>query len=230
MQIQRFNSEAALAAAASQIIVKAIQKKPDLLLCAATGNTPTSTYQALVAQKSIFAADQLRIFKLDEWGGVPIDHPGTCESYLQEHLIRPLNIPADRYFSFQSNPANPQEECARVQQLLQQEGPIDLCVLGLGVNGHLAFNEPGDFLQPHCHLAQLTQDSLGHSMAKEMQDVKLYGLTLGMSDILAARAIVLLISGTAKVEVTKRLLEGKISTQLPASFLWLHPNVKVFIQ
>jgi galactosamine-6-phosphate isomerase len=229
MHIQHFDSTIALAAASSQVIIRAIQKKPDLLLCAATGNTPTATYQALVAQKTLFSTDQLRIFKLDEWGGVPMNHPGTCESYLQEHLIQPLNIPVDRYFSFQSNPADPQEECTRMQKLLQQEGPIDLCVLGLGVNGHLAFNEPGTFLQPHCHIAQLTTDSLGHSMAKDMQGVKLYGLTLGMSDILAAREILLLISGPAKVEVTKRLLEGKISTQLPASFLWLHSNVKVFI-
>ena len=230
MHIQHFDSETALAAAASQILLQAIQKKPDLLLCAATGNTPTLTYQALVAQKSLFSADQLRIFKLDEWGGVPMDHPGTCESYLQEHLIQPLNIPIDRYFSIQSNPADPQQECSRIQQLLQEEGPIDLCVLGLGVNGHLAFNEPGAFLQPHCHLAQLTEDSLGHSMAKDMQDVKLYGLTLGMSDILAAREIILLITGPAKVEITQRLLEAKISSQLPASFLWLHSNVKVLIQ
>ena len=230
MHIQRFDSETALAAAASQIIFQAIQKKPDLLLCAATGNTPTLTYQALVAQKSLFPVDQLRIFKLDEWGGVPMDHPGTCESYLQEHFIRPLNISRDRYFSFQSNPADPQQECARIQKLLQQEGPIDLCVLGLGVNGHLAFNEPGAYLQPHCHIAQLTQDSLGHSMAKDMQGAKLYGLTLGMSDILAAREILLLISGPSKVEITKQLLDKKISTQLPASFLWLHPNVQVLIQ
>jgi len=230
MHIQHFDSATALAAAASQIILQAIQRKPNLLLCAATGNTPTLTYQALVAQKNHFSADQLRIFKLDEWGSVPMDHPGTCESYLQEHMIQPLNIPADRYFSFQSNPADPQQECARVQERLQQEGPIDLCVLGLGVNGHLAFNEPGTFLQPHCHIAQLTQDSLGHSMAKDMQGAKLYGLTLGMSDILAAREILLLISGPSKVEATKQLLEAKISTQLPASFLWLHSNVQVLIQ
>lgn len=230
MHIQHFDSTTALAAAASQVIIRAIRNKPDLLLCAATGNTPTATYQALVAQKTLFPTDQLRMFKLDEWGGVPMDHSGTCESYLQEHLIQPLNISANRYFSIQSNPADPEQECIRMQKLLKEEGPIDLCVLGLGVNGHLAFNEPGAYLQPHFHIAQLTEDSLGHSMAKDMQDVKLYGLTLGMQDILAAKAILLLISGPAKVEVTKRLLEGKISTQLPASFLWLHPNVQVFIQ
>lgn len=230
MQIEYFDTETALADQASAYIIEAIQNKPNLLLCPATGNTPTLTYQTMVSQQHLFPADQLRVLKLDEWGGVPSNHPGTCESYLQTQLIQPLNIPLDRYFSLQSNPADPSLECAHMQQVLATEGPIDLCILGLGKNGHLAFNEPGAYLHPHCHVAELTEESLGHSMAKDMQNVKLYGLTLGMNDILAARQILLLISGTSKKAITQRLLEGKISTQLPASFLWLHNNVKVLIQ
>lgn len=229
MEIEYFNSELALAKKAAGYIMAAVRDNPKLLLGTATGNTPTLTYQHLVAQKQLFPSDQLRIFKLDEWGGVPAAHPGTCETYLQNELVKPLEISSDRYYSFHCNPENPQQECARVQQMLQQEGPLDLCVLGLGVNGHLAFNEPADFLQPHCHVARLTQDSLGHSMAREMQQVQLYGLTLGMRDILASKTILLLISGESKVAVTKRFLEGKISTWLPASFLHLHQDVRVLI-
>ncbi|AEE49084.1 galactosamine-6-phosphate isomerase [Haliscomenobacter hydrossis] len=229
MDVTRFDNEISLAEAASDHILQAIQQKPDLLLCAATGNTPTLSYQKLVEKASVFPLDQLRLFKLDEWGGVPMEHSGTCETYLQQYLISPLRISTDRYFSFQSNPADPEQECVKVQKMLEQQGPIDLCILGLGLNGHLAFNEPGEYLQPHCHVAQLTEASLGHSMAQDMEGVKLYGLTLGMSDILAAKEIMLLISGASKVEITKRLLEGKISTQLPASFLWLHPKVKVYV-
>jgi len=229
MQVEYFDTELALAEKASSDIVAAIQKKPDLLLCAATGNTPTTTYQHLVTKQHLFSTDQMRILKLDEWGGVPAHHPGTCESYLQTHLIKPLKIDPARYFSFQSDPTDPVSECQRIQQILQQERPIDLCVLGLGLNGHLAFNEPGVYLHPNCHVAQLTKDSLGHSMAKDMQGVNLYGLTLGMSDILASKQILLLISGASKKAITQSLLEGKISTHLPASFLWLHNNVKVFI-
>lgn len=230
MQIEYFDTETALADQASAYIIEAIQNQPNLLLCAATGNTPTLTYQRVVTQQHLFPTDQLRVLKLDEWGGVPSTHPGTCESYLQTQLIQPLNISLSRYFSLQSDPVDPQQECARMQQILQAVGPIDLCVLGVGMNGHLAFNEPGMYLHPHCHVAALTEDSLGHSMTKDMQDVKLYGLTLGMNDILAAKQILLLISGAAKKAITQRFLEGKISTQLPASFLWLHNNVKVLIQ
>jgi len=229
MDVTRFDSEISLAEAASDHILHVIQQKPDLLLCAATGNTPTLSYQKLAEKAVAVSLDQLRLFKLDEWGGVPMEHAGTCETYLQEYLISPLRISSDRYFSFLSNPTDPEQECERVQNLLEQQGPIDLCILGLGVNGHLAFNEPGEFLQPHCHVAQLSQASLGHSMAQDMDGVKLYGLTLGMSDILASKEILLLISGTSKEEVTRSLLEGKISTQLPGSFLWLHPKVRVLV-
>lgn len=229
MEVTRFDSEISLAEAASDHILHAIQQKPDLLLCAATGNTPTLSYQRLIEKASAISLDQLRLFKLDEWGGVPMEHSGTCETYLQQHLIAPLKISNERYFSFQSNPADPEQECVKVRKMLEQQGPIDLCILGLGLNGHLAFNEPGEFLQPYCHVAQLTEASLGHSMAQDMEGVKLYGLTLGMSNILAAKEIMLLITGPAKVEVTKRLLEGKISTWLPGSFLWLHPRVRVYV-
>lgn len=229
MQIEYFDTAITLAEKASSLIIAAIQNKPNLLLGAATGNTPTPTYRQWVAQQHLFPTDQLRVFKLDEWGGVPAEHPGTCETYLQQELIHPLKIDAVRYFSWQSNPHDPTAECTRIQGVLQQEGPLDLCILGLGLNGHIAFNEPGPYLQPHCHVAELTADSLGHSMARDMQGVKLYGLTLGMSDILAARQILLLISGAAKQAITQRLLEGKISTQLPASLLWLHDNVRVLI-
>lgn len=229
MRVEYFATELALAEKASTLIAEAIRHKPNLLLCAATGNTPTTTYRQLAAQQHLFASDQLRVLKLDEWGGVPIDHPGTCETYLQQELIQALQIDPARYFSWQSKPADPALECTRIQRILEKEGPIDLCILGLGLNGHIAFNEPGEYLRPHCHVAELTRDSLGHSMARDMPGAELYGLTLGMRDILAARQILLLISGASKKEITRRLLEGKISTSVPASFLWLHSNTQVFI-
>jgi galactosamine-6-phosphate isomerase len=229
MQVQTFDTPQDLAEAASDHILRTIQQKPDLLLCPATGNTPTLSYQRLAEKAAAVSLDKLRLFKLDEWGGVHMDHSGTCETYLQQYLISPLQISSNRYFSFLSNPADPKQECERVQNLLEQQGPIDLCILGLGVNGHLAFNEPEEFLQPHCHVAQLTDASLGHSMAQDMDGTKLYGLTLGMSDILASKEILLLISGASKMEITRRLLEGKISTHLPGSFLWLHPKVRVLV-
>lgn len=229
MIIKVLKDKAELAKEAADFLVNKIKQQPNLLLCAATGNTPTATYKELVSQVTIEQAAQLRILKLDEWGGVSIKHPTTCEQYLQTHLLKPLNIPKERYFGFTSNPKKPEKEVERIQKILEKEYPIDVCVLGLGANGHIAFNEPIENLKPHCHIAQLSKQSLQHSMAIKMEEQPTYGLTLGMADILQSKTIVLLISGEHKRAITKAFLSKKITTHLPVSFLWLHPKVYCFV-
>ena len=196
-----------------------------LLLCAATGSSPTKTYELLAAESTINPKpfSRLRVIKLDEWGGIQMTDTGSCEYYLQQHVIRPLAITNERYFSFQSDNENPERETRRIQQILEEQGPIDICILGIGVNGHIALNEPASFLQPHCHVATLADTSLQHPMISGKKPR--YGLTLGMADILQSKKIILLISGAKKKEITQTFLSARISTEIPASFLWLHPNV-----
>lgn len=232
MKIDICQSYSELSQKACDVILYELKWKENLLLCAATGNSPTGTYQLLAEQygKQPEFFKELRIVKLDEWGGIPMDAPGTCESYLQAHLIQPLELEESRYLSFNSSPYDPQQECSRVQDQLKKEGPIDLCILGLGMNGHLAFNEPADFLQPQAHVASLSASSLEHSMASEMVLKPTYGLTLGMSDILQSKIILILISGAQKRNITNKFLSEKITTLVPASFLWLHPNVICLVE
>ena len=139
-----------------------------------------------------------------------MDHPGTCESYLRNYFVGPLQIPEDRYIAFQSDPENPEAECERIQQILAQKGPIDICILGIGMNGHIALNEPAPSLHTNCHVAHLSQKSLQHPMIAGDTEKPGYGLTF---------------NGIKKREITQAFLEQKISTELPASLLWLHPNV-----
>jgi len=146
----------ALSEIAADLIAKRIHEKPPLLLCLATGSTPTRTYELLATRpKSLF--DQLRILKLDEWGGIPMSSPATCETYLRKILIDPLDL-SSRYVAFESQPTNPTAECSRIARWLKDNGPIDLCILGLGINGHLGFNEPAAALQPRAHLATLSSE------------------------------------------------------------------------
>jgi galactosamine-6-phosphate isomerase len=231
MNIIRLDSYDQLSREAASLIIKELERKNNALLCAATGDSPTGTYlilkQAFNSRPLLFA--DLRVIKLDEWGGVPMNSPCTCESYLQYHLTGPLQIKGDRYISFQSNPQNPVVECARIQQELKQAGPIDICILGLGMNGHLALNEPGEFLEAGVHVAELSESSLKHPMINDMETKPSYGLTLGIADILHSAFILLIISGAKKKEITSKFLGRKISTALPASFLWLHANVVCLI-
>ena len=111
-----------------------------------------------------------------------------------------------------------------MQAELAKAGPIDCCVLGLGINGHLGFNEPAEYLHPGCHIARLSPTTLQHTMVGDMTSRPSYGLTLGMADILQAKMVLILISGSSKKEITREFLSERVTAELPASFLWLHPN------
>lgn len=226
MEIKILDSFEELSHHAATLITGLLEKKNDLLLAAATGSTPGRTYDLLAEEyhrrPGLF--DHMRVLKLDEWGGIDIDDPGTSESYLQSRLLSPLQIDARRFISFPSDPADPEGECERMQERLAAGGSIDCCVLGLGLNGHVGFNEPAPFLEPAFHKAQLADGTLQHSMVAAMKRRPSYGLTLGIGDILSAKTILLLISGSSKKAITRELLSKKITPHLPASFLWLHSN------
>jgi len=216
---------------AAALVIAAATAKSDFLLCAPTGNSPTGLYQELIRERAR-RPDLLRRFrvvKLDEWFGVPPDDPVSCEHYLQSHLVGPLEITAERYLSFDSESSDPPRECARISAELERQGPIDVCILGLGRNGHVGLNEPAPSLQPHCHVAKLSAETLGHAMMSGRDAKPAFGLTLGIGDILASRKILLLVTGAGKERAIARFLEATVTTDLPASFLWLHQDVEVLL-
>lgn len=210
-------------------LVDCLTRQPNSLLCLASGSTPTRTYELLAdrGRRELALYAHCRMLKLDEWGGLPAEDPATCEHHLRTTIIDPLGLDA-RYTAFATQPAVPENECARISDWLSTNGPIDLCILGLGKNGHLGFNEPAEFLQPFAHVAKLSEASLGHAMLNQSTRRPTYGITLGMADILQSHEIHLLVSGDAKRGPLRKLMSREISTSFPASFLWLHPNVTVF--
>ena len=221
-----FADHEAVSQYAADWLIHQLRRNPSLLLCLASGSTPDRTYTLLAEQgcREPTLFDRCQVLKLDEWGGLPQSDPATCEHHLRSTLIGPLALAA-RYVGFDSQPADPKAACASVAQWLKENGPIDTCVLGLGRNGHLGFNEPAEYLQPHAHVAKLSDESLGHSMLEESKTFPAYGLTLGMSNLMESRQILLIVTGPAKQKPLQRLLGGQITTQFPASMLQMHPNV-----
>jgi galactosamine-6-phosphate isomerase len=205
-----------------------LNEKPNSLICLATGTTPTRTYELLAQKRGAVPRlfERVRVIKLDEWGGLAMSDPATCEQYLRQYFVDVLGL-ADRYVGFHSHPADPENECRRIRGWLEDNGPIDICVLGLGLNGHLGFNEPAPALKPHAHIARLSASSLGHSMLERAAGRPTYGLTLGMADLMHSRQIILLLSGPAKQGPLRRLLHDPISMDFPASLLQLHPRVSL---
>lgn len=210
-------------------LVEGLRQQPDSLLCLASGSTPTRTYEMLVerGRREPTLFEKCRVLKLDEWGGLPASDSATCEHHLRTTIIDPLELHG-QYTSFTTQPATPESECARISDWLDTNGPIVACILGLGINGHLGFNEPAESLQPFAHIASLSEASLGHAMLNASSGRPTYGITLGMANIIQSREILLVVSGTSKQQPLKELMSRRISTSFPASFLWLHPNVTVF--
>jgi galactosamine-6-phosphate isomerase len=212
---------------AAALVTAEIARRPGLLLCAATGHSPAGLYAGLAREaagnRERFAA--LRVVKLDEWGGLGAGDAGSSEAYLRRRLLEPLGVTPDRYLALAGDAADPAAECERVRGELERRGPIDLCILGLGVNGHLGFNEPNTTLIPQCHIAALSPESRRHAMARSMAEPPAFGLTLGLREILASRRVLLLVTGPGKAPAITALLSGAVTTRLPASFLWLHRHV-----
>lgn len=200
-------------------------------ICLASGGTPTRMYQ-LVAEKNrrhgaILLDPPATFLKLDEWGGLEADDPGSCEFHLRSTLVEPLGTNCI-FEGFHGSAPSLSQECERIANWLRENGPLKACVLGLGLNGHLGFNEPAKYLQPHAHVTPLSTTSLEHAMLGGRTVRPTQGITLGMADLLQADEILLVVSGENKREAVRRLLTPEIDSQFPASFLWLHPRVHLY--
>jgi len=228
MKITITNTYEELSTLAATMLFDAIQQKQDLHCCLATGASPLGMYKHftyLVKHKNL-NINQVLWTKLDEWVGLPLDNTSTCESFLKTHFLEPLNIPSKQFLSFQANPNNLQQECDMMHNKLCAH-PLDICILGLGRNGHLGLNEPGEYLIPNAHVVQLDTLSRTHDML-DHQEVS-QGVSLGLYEILNAKKIIFLVNGISKKEVYQKLMKKEISTSLPASFLWLHGNVEMIV-
>jgi galactosamine-6-phosphate isomerase len=151
---------------AADLIIQELRQQPNLLLCASAGGTPTRTYELLgqhaLRRPALF--QKIRVLQIDEWLGLPRRHQASCGLDLHRKLIQPLNITPSRNIGFRGDTADPKNECRRIAAWLARHGPVDICILGLGANGHVAMNEPADSLVPGVHLARLAKSSLHHAL------------------------------------------------------------------
>lgn len=214
-----------------ELIKKEMEHKPNLLFCVASGGSPSGTYSKLAAYKELHPTfgDQLRVIKLDEWGGLEPDSPFTSELDVQHKFVQPMGIPNERYWTLDPTTSDPEGACFNMEQVLEREGPLDICILGIGVNGHIALNEPGEAHQLPYHVGELAPSTLANGMLKTLKQPPSFGMTIGLRGIMQSKLILLFVAGSGKKEAFERLQEPSVSGQFPASFLWLHPNVQVLV-
>lgn len=222
------------AAAAAALVLEQLAQQPDLVLGLPTGDTPIPMYRALVRAHHAGRADFSRAttFNLDEFVGVGRGDPASYRSFMDTHLFDHVNLAPSRTHVPDGRATDWRREAARYERRILRAGGLDLVVLGLGLNGHLGFNEPADALHARTHRVALlpaTRRANRQLFEGRAKDVPAYGLSMGIGTILSARRVVLLATGATKARVVVAALRGPITTHVPASLLQAHPDVVVIL-
>jgi glucosamine-6-phosphate isomerase len=217
---------------AAEDVVQLTATKEAPVVCTASGDTPAGLYQALfdkVKNKEASVADWY-FLSLDEWVGMNGNDQGSCRFHLDNQLLNPLKIATDKIIFFDGRANDLQEECTRIENFIRSSGPIEVSILGLGMNGHIGMNEPGTSAGSRTHVSQLDEitQKVGQKYFRTAQELTA-GITLGLGTLLASKHIFLLISGAHKAAIVKQVLEGEISENVPGTLLRNHPGLRVYL-
>lgn len=232
MQINIYKDYSALSFYTAQAIIDLVKNKPDAVLCLAAGNTPQLTY-TLMVQKAIDEKvdfNKCIFIGLDEWVGIPPENEGSCHFFLQEHIFKPLNIPPSNIHLFDALSDNPEQECKAMDDIIVSVGGIDLMLVGVGMNGHIGFNEPGVPVDNYSHVIALDAATQSVGQKYFRQNTRLEkGITLGLRHLQQAKKAILIANGKHKAEIIKKVLEEEINTTLPASIIRTHGQALVML-
>ncbi|MCM3763891.1 glucosamine-6-phosphate deaminase [Neobacillus niacini] len=218
--------------AAAKLIIEKFKKKPEGLYCFAAGDTPTRTLQLVVAAHLRGEIDLTRAYyiQLDEWIGLDSHNEGSCIAFLNREFFQPANIPEDHIHVFNALSDDLALECIKANQFIQKHGNISLSLLGVGVNGHLGFNEPGVDFEKEAHVIDLqaiTQE-VGKKYFKEDTN-RSQGITLGIKQLLASEMLIIEANGKRKKDAISKVLNGKINPCWPVTAIWKHENAYLMV-
>lgn len=215
---------------AASIIAAQVLLYPNSVLGLATGSTPIGTYEKLVElyQKEHIDFSGVTTINLDEYCGLAADHPQSYRHFMTTQLFSKVNIKAENTH-LPIGTADPELECTRYDALISACGGIDLQLLGLGNNGHIGFNEPGDSFKKATHCVDLSENTIlaNTRFFNSPDEVPRKAITVGLKTIMQAKRILLVVSGDSKAEILQQALYGPITPAVPASILQLHPDVTV---
>ena len=234
MTITVLDSSAAVAAALADRVAATLKAKPDAVLGLASGRTPVDGYLELQRMHAAGKTDWSRAstFNLDEFAGIDGSHPGSFRAFMQHHLFDGVNIRSDRIHFLDGAAADLDAECDRYEASIVSAGGIDLQLLGIGSNGHIGFNEPGDDLPVRTHRVTLMESTRRDNAAlfgNDPRKVPTEALSMGIGTILHARRIVLVATGEKKAECIRQTINGRITTRVPASLLQVHTDVELLL-
>jgi glucosamine-6-phosphate deaminase len=222
------------ALALARRIADAVAAKPDSVLGLPTGRSPVAAYAALAGMCERGEVDFSRVttFNLDEFAGIPPNHAGSFRRFMEHHFFGRINIDPRRVHFLDGIAPDLGAECDRYETAIATAGGIDLQIVGIGANGHIGFNEPGDELVSRTHrvtLHEVTRRENAALFGGDPTEVPREALSMGMATILRASCIVLIATGERKARCVERTVRGPLTTRLPASFLQTHRHVELFL-
>lgn len=216
----------------AKMFVSQIMLKPKSVIGLATGSTPIGLYDNLIKYNKSGDIDFSEVisFNLDEYYPISPDNNQSYRYFMNEHLFNHINIDKNNTFVPNGMSTDTDEECKKYEALIEEKGGVDIQLLGIGLNGHIGFNEPCDNLCAVTHITNLTESTIeaNSRFFADKSEVPTKALTMGIGTILKAKKIVLLISGENKHEVLKKLLDDEITSAVPATLLKAHSDVVIF--
>ena len=216
---------------AANIISAQIIMKPDAVLGLATGSTPIGTYKQLIDwyNKGDLDFADIRSVNLDEYKGLPADNDQSYAYFMRNNLFDHVNIKKENTYIPNGLETDTELECSRYNHIIRSLGGIDLQLLGIGNNGHIGFNEPGEAFEKETHCVKLTENTIQANARffENIDDVPKYAYSTGIKNIMQAKSILLVASGKSKADALYKALFGPITPAVPASILQLHNNVSI---
>lgn len=233
MLVEVVDDYEALSDVAAEVVTEQIRKKPDSVLGFATGGTPKGLYRRLIEAHEERGLDfsKLTTFNLDEYVGLPPEHEQSYAHYMWSTLFDHVNVNPSRVHIPHGMADDVGEHCQWYERRIEEAGGIDLQILGIGANGHIAFNEPGSSLGSRTRIKTLTSKTVEDN-ARYFDDPEMvpqYAITMGVGTVMEAEKILLLAGGERKAEAMKKTLEGHITAMVPASMVQMHRSAHVIV-
>lgn len=229
MRIIRTKDYREMSRTAANIISAQVILKPGSVLGLATGSSPLGAYAQLAEwyRKGDLDFSLVRTVNLDEYIGLAPDHPQSYRRFMEENFFSRVNIPPESIDIPSGVSPDPEAECRRYDARLRSLGPIDLQLLGLGVNGHIGFNEPSDNFPKGTHIAELTGSTrdANKRFFAGIDETPKTAISMGIYDIMRSKRILMVASGANKAAAVQKAFFGPITPRVPASILQLHPDV-----
>ncbi len=231
IQIIKASDPAEVGRLAADRIAALLHRKPQCVLGLATGSSPLPLYRELIAreQAGILDFSQVHSVNLDEYQGLAPTHPQSYRYFMQENLFNHISIRPENTLVPDGRPEDPEAMCRAYEENIRAWGGIDLQLLGLGHDGHIGFNEPDDHFPALTHRVELLPITrqANQRFFESLDQVPTAAYTMGIGTVMAARSILMIVTGKDKAEILQQALQGPVTPQIPASILQFHPDATV---